>query len=561
MEQERAGNFEQAARLAQASLEVEDSPLARLCAERNETKGGFAANLAERLIEQARTTEDPTGPFETYERLADIDEVSIGATPRARCSGTNRSSKNAPAFARSLSRLEHWLIGDGREDELEPIAGEIAKALVGNEAMAHAARCRAASYARRLLVRGASISAPCVQPRRVAALGPARDGSARGSRERCADRARSPRGGCSITPPVLSSIATLALRAADAAMRAGEPAAAKDLLVRATNAHPTHLVVQRTLAELCEQISDSRGAAEAWEAVATLSGVPEHQVARQLPRLGDLARSSEGRCSRARGARGRRSNRHHPPRRFHAAQGLYVAGGEREALASLLETRLASVTDPKSASSWRSSAAERWPRSATLPGRQSAPSRLRSRPAPITPTRCSSFRRYLRPRRRLDRRRASAHSLVRLLPDVEGAGRRFYLRLGELYDQYQPNPERAELAYREVLRRVPADINAQGAPGRCLTGARAKDAPKADRNPASAARRGRARPRPSAGAPSSSRSSTTRWLTIRKRAKLSSKRRAKSSRTMSSFSALVAAFYKRSNRPARRASAARLRSW
>src|SRR5258708_37345516 len=69
-------------------------------------------------------------------------------------------------------------------------------------------------------------------------------------------------------------IATLALRGADAAMRAGDPQTSKDLLVRATNAHPTHLVVQRTLAELCEQTSDFAGAAEAWEAVATLSARP-----------------------------------------------------------------------------------------------------------------------------------------------------------------------------------------------------------------------------------------------------------------------------------------------
>jgi len=35
-----------------------------------------------------------------------------------------------------------------------------------------------------------------------------------------------------------------------------------------------------------------------------------------------------------------------------------------------------------------------------------------------------------------------------------------YLRLGEVYDKHQPNPERAELAYREVLRRLPGDETA-----------------------------------------------------------------------------------------------------
>src|SRR5205823_11373895 len=33
--------------------------------------------------------------------------------------------------------------------------------------------------------------------------------------------------------------------------------------------------------------------------------------------------------------------------------------------------------------------------------------------------------------------------------------------LGELYDQRLPNPERAELAYREVLRRAPGDVHTE----------------------------------------------------------------------------------------------------
>jgi len=114
----------------------------------------------------------------------------------------------------------------------------------------------------------------------------------------------------------------------------------------ATHAHPTHLVVQRTLAELCEKTSDFAGAAEAWEAVATLSGVPEHQLDANhrasviwLDHVKDVVR---GRATLETAAQV--DVRHHDV--FTRLQGLYVAGGEREALASLLEARIATVRDP-----------------------------------------------------------------------------------------------------------------------------------------------------------------------------------------------------------------------
>ncbi|MET0595319.1 MAG: hypothetical protein ABW133_21655, partial [Polyangiaceae bacterium] len=50
--------------------------------------------------------------------------------------------------------------------------------------------------------------------------------------------------------------------------------------------------------------------------------------------------------------------------------------------------------------------------------------------------------------------------LARLVPDTAEQAA-IYVRLGEIYDKHLPNPERAELAYREVLRRIPGDVTAQ----------------------------------------------------------------------------------------------------
>src|SRR5262249_23994785 len=72
--------------------------------------------------------------------------------------------------------------------------------------------------------------------------------------------------------------ATIALRAAEAAMRADGVSLAGELLAAASKAYPNHLIVQRTLAELADKTSDFATAAEAWEAVAALSTVPDHQL-------------------------------------------------------------------------------------------------------------------------------------------------------------------------------------------------------------------------------------------------------------------------------------------
>jgi predicted Zn-dependent protease len=457
MEQERAGNFEQAARLAQASLEAEDAPLTRLCAERNETKGGFAANLAERLIEQARSTEDAQARVETYERLADLDEFSRGDASSA-VLWHQSILEERPGYLPSVSRLEQWLIGEGRENDLEPIAGAAAKALTGTEAMAHAhvaarLRTRAGPWQGGLdFVRIAfSQDEPPLWSLREMEAHAALAGDAPTqllAAHRLLEHTDRP-----------LEIATLALRGADAAIRAGETETAKDLLVRATHAHPTHLIVQRMLAELCEQIGDHVGSAEAWEAVATLSGVPEHQLDANhrasvlwLDLVKDTAR---GRATLE--AAAQIDITHHDV--FTRLQALYIALGEREALASLLEARLASVRDPNERIELEII------RGKTLAeiGDAAAAKRALAFALESSPDHADALRAFAEICAREEDWSGAEQALirlVRLLPDpTEQAA--IYMRLGELYDQHQPNPERAELAYREVLRRMPTDVAAR----------------------------------------------------------------------------------------------------
>ena len=106
IEYERGGNFEQAARLAQASLEAEDSPLTRLCAERNETKGGSPPTWPS-AHRAGRTTEDIREPASRRTSDWPRSTKSRGATPPSAVLWHQSILEERPGYLPSLSRLEH----------------------------------------------------------------------------------------------------------------------------------------------------------------------------------------------------------------------------------------------------------------------------------------------------------------------------------------------------------------------------------------------------------------------------------------------------------------------
>jgi cellulose synthase operon protein C len=462
LEFERNGDFDRAAELAQLSYGAEQGALAQLCAERNEARSSRAANLTERLIEQARGAPEVQARIEAYQRLADLDVQSRGDIGSAVM--WHRSIlEEKPGFLPSLARLEQWFISDGREDELAAIAGEIAKVTESPEAGAHA----------HIAARVASKSGPwqdCAEFVKIAFALPdpplwsvrAMDSCSTLTDDGAGELAAAQRLADHTTRPL--EAATLTLRAAEAATRIGELELARDLLVRATQAHPTHLVVHRTLGEIGEKLGDATGAAEAWEAVATLSSVAEHQLDANyragilwLDQVKDIAR---GRAALE--AAAQIDVTHQDV--FTRLQGIYVAASDREALASLLEHRLSGVRDQGErielevvrgrtlAEIGDSESAKR----ALAYALESNPDHAEA--LAVFADVCGREGDFSGAEQALIR-------LVRLVPDTAEQAA-IYMRLGEIYDQHQPNPERAELAYREVLRRIPGDIAAQ----ECLVG-------------------------------------------------------------------------------------------
>jgi tetratricopeptide (TPR) repeat protein len=254
-------------------------------------------------------------------------------------------------------------------------------------------------------------------------------------------------------------IATLCLRGAQAAMRGGDTAAAKELLERAVKNYPAHVVVQRTIAALAEQTGDFAAAAEAWEAVGTLAAVPAHKLEANhkaaviwLDQLKDTAR---GRAALEAAAAIDVTYADLFPR----LQTIYVAAADREALASLLENRLASVEDPSERIELEVV------RGKTLAeiGDADAAKRALSfalEASPDHPDALAAFADLSVAEQDWPGAEQALIRLARLVPDTDRQAS-IYSRLGALYDEHLPNPERAELAYREVLRRIPGDVTAQ----------------------------------------------------------------------------------------------------
>ncbi|MET0591268.1 MAG: hypothetical protein ABW133_01115, partial [Polyangiaceae bacterium] len=457
LEFERNGDFDKAAELAQLSYGAEDNALARLAAERNEARSGRATNLAERLMEQARGAPEAENRIEAYQRLAELDIQSRGDVASAVMWHKSILEERA-SFLPSLNKLEQWFISEGREDELAAIAAEIAKVAAPPEATAHAhLAARVASRngpwqscADFVKIAFAQQEPPLWSIRAMESVSGLAD-DAQGelaASQRLADQTTRP-----------LEVATLTLRAAEAASRAGEHTQARDLLLNAAQAHPTHLVVHRALGELGEKMSDWTSAAEAWEAVATLSGVPEHQLEANyraailwLDQVKDAVR---GRTALEAAAQIDVTYLDTFPR----LQAIYVAVSDREALAALLENRLAGVRDP----------AERIElevvRGRTLAeiGDSESAKRALAFALESNPDHAEALAVFADVSGRENDWASAEQALIRLVRLVPDSARQaaIYTRLGELYDERLPNPERAELAYREVLRRVPGDTAAQ----------------------------------------------------------------------------------------------------
>jgi tetratricopeptide (TPR) repeat protein len=428
-----------------------ENQLAPICAFRCAIAGHGAGDMIDTLLPRARETDDAVERLEIYERLADLDE--LGRNDAANGLLWRKSIlEESPSHLPTLRHVAGALMSAGRDEELEPVAIEIARALDGPEAVAHALlsariRLRVGAWEdTREPVEIAYRHEPrgnfTLRQMAAHARATGRHALAIEVDRQLIERTQRP-----------SETATLSLRAAEAAIAGGDIDSARALLSRAIEVVPQHFVAHIAMAGVAEQVGDSTGAATALEAAAAAAISPDEQ-ARDLYRAATLLQDKVQDVQRARAAL-EKVSAIDPSYEdvFQRLQTIYIAEGARGELASLLERRLEAVTDP----------AERIEmevlrgRALADVGDTAAAKRALSAALEASPDHIEALSTFANVSSSehdwLDAERAWIH-LARLVPD-QARQIDIYMKLGGLYDEHVPNPERAELAYNEILKREP----------------------------------------------------------------------------------------------------------
>jgi lipoprotein NlpI len=449
---ERAGDRAAAARTARRAAELGGGALANLTARRTAAGTPEATRVSEDLLARARAAENPSEQRELYDELSSFDRSQGDAA--SALLWQSAILERSPDWLPALRHIEHAYATSSREDELEPIAATLARVLPGPEAVAAARlaarlRLKAGQWAERreLVDLALSRDPDCLWALRAAAA----HARAADEPERALDLYQRLEG--LVVHPL--DKAALELRAAEAAARLGRLEDAKRLLEGALENSPEHFVALSTLAEVLEGLRDYVAAARAVETVAETSAVPAHKIATWhqaavlwLDRVGDKER---GRAA-LENALALDSSHEDAIVRL---QSLLIEQGDHAALATLLERRIGLAADAEERVALE---VQRGRLLAGVGETQAARSAL-SAALDANPDHAGALEALADLCAAEGDWSAAEQAWIRLarhLPDSERQAQ-VYRKLGELYDVNLPNPERAELAYLEVLKRTPDD--------------------------------------------------------------------------------------------------------
>jgi tetratricopeptide (TPR) repeat protein len=473
LEHERAGDHASALRAAQNAREAGDTGLSRLAAERAELETGATSRQSDDLLALAADTGIEPIRIETYERLADLDRHGR-KDPTGALAWHRKILEQTPRHKASLRFVEHELMGslaqaqEGADvdRELERVFEQIALALdgtAGGEVTGHA------QLAARLKTRalGSNTRREAGWERtgdmaRLAATQP--ETSLWGLRALNAHARvqKDEEAALSTTVALLertqrpSERSALLLRASEAAARLEQVADARAFLEQAAQEDPGDVVTWGFLAEVRERTGETRAAAEACESLARTSVVPEHQVLAWfdaariwLDEVKDTERgmSALEQCAEVDVTHGDV---------FQRLSALYAEKHLDAELARLLEKRLAIATDEGERVALEVELARALGEMGELAKAKAAlESALAQRPDHTTALAAmaelcakegdwpGTEQAYIR--------------LARLL-DTPAEQSAIYEKLGEIYSVHTVNLSRAEVAYKEVLKRAPNDL-------------------------------------------------------------------------------------------------------
>jgi cellulose synthase operon protein C len=466
LEHDRSGDSAAALRAARRAAEAGDRGLSRSIIERTEIETGDTTQQTDDLIQVTRSTDDEDVRREAFERLAHLDAVGkkdAGAALLWHRAILEESPRHQP----SLRWVEHALIGEGRDDELSPIFEQIALALDGQrggETTAHA------QHAARLRAREAQATpqeAPSAwehthEMARLAAKQPepslwalrAWNAHARARKDDVAhlettltllERTQRP-----------PERAALLLRASEAAARLEREEEARAHLEQAASEDPGDVVTWGFLAEMRAHAGEGRPAAEACESLARTSVVREHQLLAWhdaakiwLDEVNDVERAMS-----ALEAAAEIDVTYADV--FPRLSALYADKNLDAELARLLEKRLDSIDDEDERVTLEVELSRAFADMGELPKAKAClESALQKRPD-LTTALAAMADLCIKEGDWSGAEQAYVR-LARLLSDP-AEQRAIYEHLGEIYSVHAPNLSRAEVAFKEVLKRTPDNL-------------------------------------------------------------------------------------------------------
>lgn len=461
LEHERAGDHAAALRTAKLAQESGDKGLSRFVAERTEIETGALDRQRSELRALAKETEVDEVRRETWERLALLEQH--GKKDRsAALAWRSMIIDESPREKASLRFVEHTLIDKGRDasdEDLERVFEQITLALdgtSGGEVAGHA------QLAARLKSRGhggwertqhmARIAATQAEP----SLWSLRALNAHARVQKDED------GVLTTTLALLertqrpSERSALLLRASEAAARLERVADARAFLEQAAQEDPGDVVTWGFLAEVRERTGETRAAAEACESLARTSVVPDHQVLAWfdaariwLDEVKDTERGMTAleQCAEIDVAHADV---------FTRLSQLYSEKHLDAELARLLEKRLANAEDEGERVGLEVELARALGDMGELAkAKASLESALAQRPDHTTAL--AAMAELCAKEGDWQGAEQAYVRLARLLATPEEQ-RAIYEKLGEIYGTHTVNLSRAEVAYKEVLKRAPNDI-------------------------------------------------------------------------------------------------------
>ncbi|MBW2528307.1 MAG: hypothetical protein JRI23_29290, partial [Deltaproteobacteria bacterium] len=447
------GDLERAAECAQMAASGDADPLAPLFRLRYALQGHGAEQL---VTELAAEYERLSEPQERRELAALIARIELeGRREPARANGWLRSALGEdPTHLPTLRALERTLAATEDPALQETVAMSIARVLSGPEAASHAMlAARLMENAGRFAETEEAVSIACqAEPQTLWAL---RQTVAHGASKN--DHATL----ATVYPELAQRTedpmeqATLLLRAAEANLATGDDDQAFEQLGEAMDLWPDHYMVRLQRAKLLERVGSVADAAGAFEQLAMVSRDAE-QRASSLYRAASMWLSLDDSIGTEEGRRLLEAVSAIDPNyedTFDRLKAIYLAVGAKNELADLLDARLQTVTDPDERIRMEvlrgkvlaeaGAAAEA--RAALEAAVQASPDNAEA---------LSAYADVCTVEQDWPAVEDALIQLGRLVADAE-AQTDVYLRLGELYGEHLPNPERAELAYQEVLKRTP----------------------------------------------------------------------------------------------------------